>query len=200
LRIFQSGKLVFHPKLSVFDHRKKGTTAIIGSSNLTDGGMSRNYEANVFINDQGIAKALLDYLEEHLEGAHHPLGMRNGLERTNNFGRVEKNSRGAAEEKVALRADTQLIPFRIRAIVLHLRARLANGHVLRSLSDCAEIRGEVTQNVNAIARSDCAPVHGEIMGGRRTTESCRERTRTDTSYHRGGFFKILSKEKRLRRH
>lgn len=47
LQRFQSGRMFFHPKFSMFIRRGK-KTAIIGSSNLTAAGLNGNLEANVF--------------------------------------------------------------------------------------------------------------------------------------------------------
>jgi HKD family nuclease len=49
VRRFQPGTRFFHPKVSVFVKRNGTKTAIIGSSNLTGGGLSKNYEANVLL-------------------------------------------------------------------------------------------------------------------------------------------------------
>jgi len=40
----------FHPKLYIFERRNNETTVIIGSSNLSKGGLSTNYEANIILN------------------------------------------------------------------------------------------------------------------------------------------------------
>src|SRR5205085_424062 len=43
LRRFQPGRTFFHPKFSIFIGVSGTKTAIIGSSNLTGGGLSNNY-------------------------------------------------------------------------------------------------------------------------------------------------------------
>jgi HKD family nuclease len=43
IRRFQPGRRFFHPKVSVFVSRGGAKTAIIGSSNLTGGGLSENH-------------------------------------------------------------------------------------------------------------------------------------------------------------
>ena len=40
----------FHPKLYIFEMAKGNATMIVGSSNLSNGGLSTNYEANLVIN------------------------------------------------------------------------------------------------------------------------------------------------------
>jgi HKD family nuclease len=70
VRRFQPGRRFFHPKVSVFIGRSGAKTAIIGSSNLTGGGLSENYETNVFLNERRVVQDFLDYFEEHFQGAH----------------------------------------------------------------------------------------------------------------------------------
>src|SRR5258706_11891063 len=52
LRRFHAGETFFHPKFSIFFGKTGPKTAIIGSSNLTEGGLSANYETNVLIDDR----------------------------------------------------------------------------------------------------------------------------------------------------
>ena len=70
MRRFQSGRTFFHPKFSIFCGKTGKKTAIVGSSNLTEGGLSTNYETNVLVEDPRVVRQLLDYFEEHFEGAH----------------------------------------------------------------------------------------------------------------------------------
>jgi HKD family nuclease len=61
---------IFHPKLFLFRTRSGKTSAIIGSSNLTGGGLTENYEANVWVQTSAVANQLADYFDEHFEGAY----------------------------------------------------------------------------------------------------------------------------------
>src|SRR5262249_33550952 len=71
LRVFKSSKgRLFHVKAGIFIDRRGKRTAILGSSNLTNGGLVENYEANVLITDANLANRLLDYFDEHLLGGH----------------------------------------------------------------------------------------------------------------------------------
>ena len=70
LRRFQPGTRFFHPKVSVFVTQDGTKTSIIGSSNLTGGGLSKNYEANVLLDDDRVVRTFQDYFEEHFQGAH----------------------------------------------------------------------------------------------------------------------------------
>jgi HKD family nuclease len=61
---------IFHPKLFLFRTRSGKTSAIIGSSNLTGGGLTENYEANVWVQTSALSDELADYFDEHFEGAY----------------------------------------------------------------------------------------------------------------------------------
>jgi HKD family nuclease len=69
VRRFQPGNRFFHPKVSVFIGRTGAKTAIVGSSNLTWGGLSENHETNIFLNDRRVVQTFLDYFEEQFQGA-----------------------------------------------------------------------------------------------------------------------------------
>lgn len=70
LRRFQSGRTFFHSKISIFSRKAGTTAALIGSSNLTEGGLSTNYETNVLLDDRRVLRRFIDYFDEHFEGAH----------------------------------------------------------------------------------------------------------------------------------
>jgi HKD family nuclease len=56
VRLFQSGTRFFHPKVSVFVRSDGKKTAIVGSSNLTEGGLGTNYETNLLVDDRRIVQ------------------------------------------------------------------------------------------------------------------------------------------------
>jgi len=71
LRRFQSSKRhIFHVKVAIFESRNGKQTAILGSSNLTRGGLIGNYEANVLLDNKKNLGELLDYFEEQFVGAY----------------------------------------------------------------------------------------------------------------------------------
>src|SRR5208282_3120583 len=63
-------KRIFHPKLYIFQNQNGKKSAILGSSNLTEGGLSKNYEANVQVDSHIVAQELSDYFDEHFQGAY----------------------------------------------------------------------------------------------------------------------------------
>jgi NAD-dependent DNA ligase len=71
LKRFQSPeRRILHSKLYVFTSSKKEVAAIIGSSNLTSGGLGTNYEANVFLDEGRSLKDLLAYFQQLFGGAY----------------------------------------------------------------------------------------------------------------------------------
>jgi phosphatidylserine/phosphatidylglycerophosphate/cardiolipin synthase-like enzyme len=56
LCLVQPGRTFIHLKLSIFNRSAATKTAIIGSSNLTGGGLSSNYESNVFIDERKVVQ------------------------------------------------------------------------------------------------------------------------------------------------
>lgn len=60
----------FHPKFYVFKPRGKRCRALVGSSNLTDGGMKKNYEASFWSDDPKAVTRLTEYFDELHSGDH----------------------------------------------------------------------------------------------------------------------------------
>ena len=52
LRRFASDGGIFHPKIWIFSSMSGRLDALIGSSNLTDGGFGRNWEANILVSGE----------------------------------------------------------------------------------------------------------------------------------------------------
>ncbi|SRR6266566_2343331 len=61
---------IFHPKLFIFGGKASSTSAIIGSSNLTGGGLTENHEANIGVRSGSVVSELTEYFDEHFEGAY----------------------------------------------------------------------------------------------------------------------------------
>src|SRR5450759_5378658 len=131
VRRFQPGERFFHPKVSVFVGRTGAKTAIVGSSNLTGGGLSENHETNVFLNDRRVVQKFLDYFEEHFQER-----MREGLINVGwisivNSGSSEKKQSAANERCVrklaALVRHRRMCPIGLRVMRLHLQGESPDG-------------------------------------------------------------------------
>ena len=69
LRRFATGaRCTFHPKVWIFSPGSDRSFGIVGSSNLTLGGLDRNYEANLQIHETGVVGKLTRYFDELFEG------------------------------------------------------------------------------------------------------------------------------------
>jgi HKD family nuclease len=65
----------FHPKLYIFEKNETDVTVIVGSSNLSEGGLSTNYEANVILKGNVTESPIKNAIEyfSHLESKSIPL-------------------------------------------------------------------------------------------------------------------------------
>lgn len=64
----------FHPKLYLFGHHAGRRHALVGSSNMTAGGLQNNYEASLWSEEPGAVRRLSDYFDELFHGSHaHPV-------------------------------------------------------------------------------------------------------------------------------
>jgi HKD family nuclease len=131
LRRFQSGKRTFHPKFSIFSGKTGGKTAIIGSSNLTEEGLSANYEANVLVDDRRVVRQFLDYFEEHFEGAHAKPVDQFWLDQYKHIWaerkKAEQRQRRLREKARTLGKPPANIPRRLRELLVESRKHPAAG-------------------------------------------------------------------------
>jgi HKD family nuclease len=172
VRRFQSGTRFFHPKISVFVARTGAKTAIIGSSNLTGGGLSENYETNVFLNHRGIVQTFLDYFREHFQGAHAKAVDQSWLNQYRQLWierkKTEQHQRRFREKARSLGHPKSKIPNRIQGHVFAFTGRIA-GWPRKKLYPYLEHRGgRLAMTARGIGSADCL-VHAEILGGRETT-------------------------------
>jgi HKD family nuclease len=170
---------IFHPKLYVFKSRSGKSTAIIGSSNFTSGGLNKNYEANLWIQENGVVARLRDYFDEHFDGAYSSLVTSDWISsyrevwllRKKAFDDLKKlrllgrtmQRKHAGEAQMPKRIDGQRIAFTGRIIDWPRRSRLYP-RVRRLGGEIVEVKG--------IANATCL-VHAENMGGRKTTRKLK---------------------------
>jgi|SRR5581483_5148696 len=173
VRRFQAGKRFFHPKVSVFLRRSGVKTAIIGSSNLTGGGLSQNHETNVFLDDRKIVNEFLDYFEEHFQGAHAKKVDQRWLDQYRQLWKerqkVEHRQRKLREKARGLGRPPARILNRIKDHVFAFTGRIADWPRTAKLYPYVKRRGgRVAETAGAMGSADCL-VHGEILGGRKST-------------------------------
>jgi HKD family nuclease len=131
VRRFQPGRRFFHPKVSVFIGRSGAKTAIIGSSNLTGGGLSENYETNVFLNERKVVQDFLDYFEEHFQGAHARRVDQRWLDQYRQLWverkKTEQRQRRLREKARSVGKPPSNVPNRIKAVRLRLQGESPGG-------------------------------------------------------------------------
>jgi len=174
LRRFEPGRTFFHPKFSIFVGRAGAMTAIIGSSNLTGGGLGENYETNVLLDDRKVVRQFLDYFEEQFQGAHARrvdqrwLGQYRQLwaERK----KAEQRQRTLREKARDLGGPLANIPNRIKGHVFAFTGKIADWPRHARLYPYVERHGgRVVEKAGAMGLAEFL-VHGEILGGRESTQ------------------------------
>jgi len=60
----------FHPKVFLCAPFRGRSCAIVGSSNLTGGGLEKNYEASIWTDDRSVCRGLAKYFEELFDGGY----------------------------------------------------------------------------------------------------------------------------------
>ena len=182
LRRFQPGKAFFHSKLSVFSGKTGPKTAIIGSSNLTEGGLSTNYETNVLVDDARVVRQFLDYFEEHFVGAHANEVDRFWLEQYKHVWterrKIEEHQRRLRDKARSLGKVRADLPRRLRGHIFAFTGGIAEWpRHSRLYPYVIKHGGQVAKSANSMAGAECV-VHANILGGRKTTQkllTARER-------------------------
>lgn len=170
-RFASPGSRYFHTKLWVF--RGKQAIAIVGSSNLTAGGLRTNHEANVLV-DGSAAADFEDYFGELFNGAYAHDVTRRWLtayraswnERRDNIERAEHLR--AQAHRTAPDPRPQTVPKRIRGHKFVFTGRIVGWPRERKLYPWVRrLGGEIGLRDSAVAQAT-ALVQGEAMGDRKT--------------------------------
>ncbi len=166
---------IFHPKLFLFKRRNGKGMAIIGSSNLTNGGLEENYEANVLLELSGSANQLFEYFEELFEGAYASHVTSAWIADYRKEWRLRKN---LLDKLHKLRKKTQAIvrkvalgsrlPKRISGERLSFTGRINDWPRDDKLYPLVRRLGGELVEAEGISKADFL-IHAEIMGGRKTT-------------------------------
>ena len=173
LRRFEPGRTIFHPKFSIFVGQTGTVTAIIGSSNLTEGGLSKNYETNVFLDDRKVVQQFLDYFEEQFQGAHaRPVDQRwlgQYREHWAEREKAEQRQRTLREKARDLGGPPANIPNRIKGHVFAFTGKIANWPRPRLYRYIEQHGGQFAKKAGGMGSAECL-VHAEILGGRESTQ------------------------------
>jgi hypothetical protein len=182
LRRFQPGRTFFHPKLSIFEMKTGAKTGIIGSSNLTGGGLIHNFETNIFVDKRKVVQQLFDYFEEHFQGAHARRVDQSWLDQYRRLWterkQIEQLQRRLRERARTLGGPPPNVPKRIRGHVFAFTGWIAGWPRDSRLYPYVKRHGgRIAKVADAMKSAECL-VHAEILGGRKSTrklEKARER-------------------------
>ena len=197
---------IFHPKLFLFTKSNGKVSAIIGSSNLTGGGLAENYEANILVQSGAITDELVEYFDEHFEGAYSSDVTSEWIAE---YRREWAKRKKLIERLRRLRQKTQ-VAARKKSRNLHLPKRIKGYHIAFTggISDWPRtkklyplvkrlgghiVEAEHISNANYL-------IHAEMMNGRKSTRKLRG------AHHfkipiitEEEFWSLISKERSLRK-
>jgi HKD family nuclease len=174
LRRFQSGRTFFHPKLSIFTRQDATKAAVIGSSNLTGGGLSTNYETNVFLDDRKVVIQLLEYFDEHFLGAHSRPVSQRWLDQYHQLWterkKAEQDQRKLRDKAARIGGLPANVPKQIQGHVFAFTGAIAGWPRKRKLYPRVErLGGRIVKKAAAMGSVQCL-VHAEILSGRKSTQ------------------------------
>ena len=207
LKIFSRLKnRIFHPKLFIFESRNGRRSAIIGSSNLTGGGLTENYEANVLVEADTVAGELSDYFDEHFQGAYSEDLTSEWLEPyfkewvkrkklLDKLRQLPPKNRARAHTNIE-KVDT---PKRISGYRFAFTGGIPDWPRAKMLYPCVRKLGGRIIEAEHITSADCL-VHGEVMSGRKTTRKLRgARQNKIPVIPQEEFMALVAKERALRK-
>jgi HKD family nuclease len=203
-RFVTEPRQTFHPKTWIFSFQSGRAAAIVGSSNLTLGGLANNYEANVRIEGAGVVE-LERFFDELFDGGRakriDPLWL-------DSYRELWKQQRDAWIRLNRLQEKARLIrtrstvkttaPTRILDHSFAFTGGIADWPRQSKLYPTVERYGGSVIEAAGVKKADCL-VHGDILGDRKTTRKLRAARRGGVDViNQSEFFRILENEKRLR--
>jgi HKD family nuclease len=205
IRRFASGSSqIFHPKVWIFSFRSGPGAAIVGSSNLTLGGLNSNLEANVLVTDRGVVSELEGFFDELFEGgrAKHIdtmwLDSYRDLWKQQRAARMKLDRLQTKAKVIRMRrAVRTTVPTRLRNHSFAFTGRIADWPRVSMLYPTIEQYGGMVKEFEGLSKAECL-VHGDIRGGTRTTRKLRTARRNGIDIiSESDFFRILDNEKHL---
>ncbi len=170
VRRFQSGTRFFHSKVSVFVKRNRAKTAIIGSSNLTGGGLGGNFETNALLDCPKIVRKFHDYFEEQFQGAHAKQVDQPWLDQYQRVwierSKIEQSQRRLRDEARSIGKQSQNVLRTIKGHAFAFTGKINGWPRKRILYPRVKRRGGLV--AKSIGSAGWL-VEARIMGGRQTT-------------------------------
>jgi len=196
----------FHPKAWIFSFQSGPAVAIVGSSNLTAGGLGRNYEANVRVDAARVVGEIEEFFDELFEGGrakHIDMLWRESYRELWKQQRAARMKIDRLQNGVKLirtrRAVRTTAPTRIREHSFAFTGGIAGWPRELKLYPTVKKYGGNVLEVEGLKKAECL-VHGDIRGGRQTTRKLRAARRDGIDIiSQSDFFRILTNEMRLRK-
>jgi HKD family nuclease len=199
-------KRIFHPKLFIFEGSRGNKSAVVGSSNLTGGGLAENYEVNLLVDSNSTAEELSDYFDEHFEGAYSVRLTHEWLEeyakewakRKKLLDKLRQISRKGSARAPKER-DGVDVPNRIKGYNFAFTGGIPNWPRDSKLYPYVRTLGGKITEAEHIANANCL-VHGEVMNGIKNTRKLRgARQQHIPVISEEDFMALIAKEKTLRK-
>jgi len=196
---------IFHLKLFIFGNGGSRHSAIVGSSNVTAGGLIDNHEANIWVQSGSAVDELTEYFDEHFEGAYSSQVTPEWLDeyregwalRKRLYDRLRKLRRKKSSA-VFLPHRNSNFPKRIKDSLIVFTGRIPNSP-RRELYPLVRRLGGDTAEIGGVARASCL-VHAELPRGFKTTRKLRRARKVGIPViTEEAFWSLVSKEKALRR-
>lgn len=206
LKRFQSSEnRIFHPKLIIFNASTRTSSAIVGSSNLTHGGLAQNWEANIQVSGSGV-EAFSGYFDELFDGGYARELDDKWLSR---YRRLWAERNAAKKTFYALRRKVRSIgskrtdnrvPARIMGSIFAFTGKIdefPRKGVLYPM--IRKYKGDFRDSEKGMGRVNCL-VHAEILGGRESTQKLeRARELRIPIISQEEFFRMVDREVHLRK-
>ena len=205
-RFATDGGQIFRPKLWIFAPRSGSGTAIVGSSNLTSGGLERNLEANVLIKGAALVGELGTFFDELFEGGR---AKRIDALWLDSYRDLWKKLR-AAERRLdhlqnklkhlrTIRPGRTTVPTRILARSFAFTGGIEAWPRDKVLYPTIKRYGGNVVEIEGLKKAECL-VHVDIRYGRKTTRKLRAARRAGIEIiSQSDFFRVLENERHLRK-
>lgn len=180
VRRFQSPKRrIFHPKMAVFLREGGSRIAIVGSANLTSGGLEGNYEASVLVDHPAVVEKLAEFFEELFEGGRSHTVTGQWLDRYRGYWdkrkMVDRTLRRLRDRALSPRdgRGQPTKPERIRGVRFAFTGRIPDWpREARLYPTIVRLGGSIAKGHKSVPGADFL-VHADILGDRQSTLKLR---------------------------
>jgi NAD-dependent DNA ligase len=159
--------------------KKRPQAALVGSSNVTRGGLIDNYEANVLVIEHSGLRELVRFFEELFDGGHATAVTKRWLDQYRRAWTRREQLRKAEEsirQKVRKigRTDRAKSPRRIKGKTIAFTGRIRDWPRERVLYPrVRRLGGDIVLRANGLGRADYL-VHADLLGANESTLKLKE--------------------------